>query len=135
MALLMRVEHTMSVGCKICKHPHVSEINLALFNGGSVRVVAKQFGFTDFSAIARHSRKHLPNVLARTALETEAQVRAELKPELDAVLDALWTLYRELDVRGRQLCRAVIQQLEGAQHGDAGGMEDPDRVQRPRSLD
>jgi hypothetical protein len=44
----------MSVQCKICRHPQRAAIDLALFNGGSVRGVSAQFGFEDFSAIARH---------------------------------------------------------------------------------
>jgi hypothetical protein len=110
----------MGSACTICAHPKRAAIDLMLLNGGSVRITAATFGFDDFSAMGRHRRNHLPGVLAKVALQTEAQVRAEMRPDMDAVLNALWALYQQLDVQGRQLCLATIEQLENNQDGVPG---------------
>jgi hypothetical protein len=54
----------MKGSCRICIHPEVGQINLALVHGGSVRVTAKQFNLGDWSAVARHKRNHLPKFIA-----------------------------------------------------------------------
>lgn len=107
----------MAAPCQVCRHPQRKEIDLALFRGGSVRVVATQFGYPEHSPIARHKRNCLHNVLQKVALETEVQVRAELQPEMDTILEALMTLYQQLGVCCRHHCLALIEQLE-SQHGD-----------------
>lgn len=115
----------MSVGCRICALPMRAAIDLALLHGGSVRAVARDFDLGDWSALARHRRKHLPDVLATARLETEARVRQELRPEVDTVLNTLWQLYRELGVCCRPHVLAVIQQLE-TRHEPDRRMGNPD---------
>ena len=98
--------------CKVCRHPEVAKINLALLNGGAIRVVAKQFGYEDHTVMHRHKSKHLPNVLAKVALETEVQVRSELQPEIDTILNVLMTLYQQMCVDCRHHVLAAIEALE-----------------------
>lgn len=49
--------------CTICSHPQREAIETTLVKGGSNRSIAKQFGVSP-SAVLRHARDHLPEVVA-----------------------------------------------------------------------
>ncbi len=61
----------MGRACTICLHPDAKQIDLALLGSG-YRSVAQQFGLSE-SALWRHRKNHLPDILAHGAALTAPQ--------------------------------------------------------------
>jgi hypothetical protein len=120
--------------CGCCSHPRKAEIDLALLHGGSIRQVAAQFGFRDWSVVHRHKQKHLPNVIAQAELQTEARVREELQPNVQQVMDTLWRIYRKMCSTCRRESLAEIEAMEQGHESDIG-VENADGATRSRPVD
>ena len=77
-------EETMARPCTICNHPQKDEINQAIVNRVSPRLISKSFGIT-LSSLHRHKAAHLPVALVEAVQAAEVVQAGNLLDQVVAL--------------------------------------------------
>ncbi len=74
--------------CSVCQHPERHVVDVSLVQRDSYRTIADSFGLSE-SALKRHVKDHLPELLVKSSAAVEASDADALVAELRRVADNL----------------------------------------------
>ena len=70
--------------CKICRHEHVSEINMNLIEGTPLRAIAKEFE-VGVNSLFNHKKNHLGNIIKKSFDRVQRKVNNEVSKKIETM--------------------------------------------------
>lgn len=122
-------QRTAGTRCTVCNHPEVDQINKLLINNAPYRTIADQFDIS-VSALGRHKRDHLPDLLARAKESAEVAQADDLLSQIQLLQSKALAILQQAErsgelktalhgIREARACLELLARVEGQlQHGN-----------------